>query len=151
MSSAALLVLRIVLGLMVLGALGFQVVLIAGAFLAGPEPLRPMNPFVLAGVLVLVLASMQLIGISFARLLGALRDGPTVSSLRQLDLITLGFAICAVMFFVIAVLGALNNRMVPGDEIAPGVVAIICAISGALGATAGLVATTRRLLGRAIA
>jgi hypothetical protein len=59
-------------------------------------------------------------------------------------------ATASVLVFGIAVLAAYSNRTTPGDEVAPGVVGLICGVSLVIGGVALIVLVLRVLLAQAV-
>ena len=144
--------LRAVIAIALLGSLAVQGLMI-------PLALRDMDGTrteirVAFAVLVLVgVLGLQLIGVSTWRLLTMVRRGTVFSfgAFRHVDRIIAAISVGAVVVFGFAVLGAYSNRTNPGDEVAPGLVGMVCVLALVVGGVALLVYVLRTLLTQAVA
>ena len=108
----------------------------------------PLVGLVLVGVL-----ALQVIGVCTWRLLTMVRRGTVFSfgAFRYVDLVIGAIATGAGVLFGFAVLAAYTNRTTPGDEIAPGLVGLVCGLSLVVAGVALLVLVMRTLLAQAVA
>ncbi|WP_110207092.1 DUF2975 domain-containing protein [Nocardioides daejeonensis] len=144
--------LRAVIAIALLGSLAVQGLMI-------PLALRDMDGTrteirVAFAVLVFVgVLGLQLIGVSTWRLLTMVRRGTVFSfgAFRYVDRIIAAISVGAVVVFGFAVLGAYSNRTNPGDEVAPGLVGMVCVLALVVGGVALLVYVLRTLLTQAVA
>jgi predicted PurR-regulated permease PerM len=81
------------------------------------------------------------------------RAGTVFSSaaFRYVDTVIASIAAASVLTFATAVVAAHSNRTTPGDEVAPGLVAIICGASLVVAGVALIVLVLRTLLAQAVA
>jgi len=96
---------------------------------------------------------MQVTGVCIWRLLTMVRRGSVFShaAFRYVDIVVGAIATASVLTFGIAVVGAYSNRTNPGDEVAPGAVAMICGAALVVAGVALLVLVLRTLLAQAVA
>jgi hypothetical protein len=73
------------------------------------------------------------------------------AAFRYVDIVTGAIATASVLTFAIAVVAAHSNKTTPGDEVAPGVVALICGVSLVVAGVALIVLVLRTLLAQAVA
>jgi hypothetical protein len=145
-------VLRVVIALAFLGSLVVQTVLVPLLWLdldGAPGGVRlPVIVVVVLGV-----ATMQVTGVCIWRLLTMVRRGTVFSpaSFRYVDTVIGAIATASVLTFALAVLAARSNRTTAGDEVAPGVVALICGASLVIAGVALIVLVLRLLLVQAVA
>ena len=107
----------------------------------------------LVAIVVLAVVALQVIGVCVWRLLTLVRRGSVFSStaFRYVDVIIGAIAAGAVLVFGIGVVAAHANRTSAGDEVAPGLVAMVCGASMVVGGVALLVFVLRTLLAQAVA
>ncbi|WP_207841927.1 DUF2975 domain-containing protein [Williamsia soli] len=107
----------------------------------------------LAVIGVLGVASLQVIAICIWRLLTMIRRGTVFShaSFRYVDGVIGAITAGAVMIFAIAVVARFANHSSPGDEVAPGLVGLICGAALVVGGVALVVYVLRALLAQAVA
>jgi hypothetical protein len=151
MGTLAVLALRVVITLALLGSLVVQGVL-------APLMWRDMDDapdgvrLPLIAIVVLIVATMQVTAVCIWRLLTMVRRGTVFShaAFRYVDTVIGAIATASVLVFGIAVLAAYSNRTTPGDEVAPGVVGLICGVSLVIGGVALIVLVLRVLLAQAV-
>lgn len=105
----------------------------------------------LAVIGILGVLALQVIGVCILRLLGLVRRGRVFSprAFRYVDVITASLGAGALLVLSIAVVGAIANRTTPGDEVAPGLVGLICGIALVIAGVALVVHVQRQLLAQA--
>jgi hypothetical protein len=144
--------LRTVIAVAFLGSLVVQTVLVPLLWLdldGAPGGVRlPIVVVVFLGVV-----TMQVTGVCIWRLLTMVRRGTVFSpaSFRYVDTVIGAIAAASVLIFAIAVLAARSNRTTAGDEVAPGVVALVCGASLVIAGVALVVLVLRMLLAQAVA
>lgn len=152
MGHSAVLALRAVIAVAFAGSLTIQA-------LIAPLAWRDLDDadagvrVVLIAILVLGVLTMQVTGVCIWRLLTMVRRGSVFShaAFRYVDIVIGAIATASVLTFGIAVVGAYSNRTNPGDEVAPGVVAMICGAALVVAGVALLVLVLRTLLAQAVA
>jgi hypothetical protein len=104
-------------------------------------------------IVVLGVASMQVIGVCVWRLLTMVRTGTVFSpaAFRYVDVVIGAIAAGSVLTLGLAVVAAYSNRTTPGDVVAPGVVGLICGAALVGAGVALLVLVLRVLLVQAVA
>jgi hypothetical protein len=152
MGKWAVLALRVVIATALVGSLVVQLVMVPLLWLdmdAAPAGVRV--PFV--AIVVLGIVTMQVTAICIWRLLTMVRQGTVFShvAFRYVDITIGAIATASVLTFGIAVVAAYSNRTTPGDEVAPGVVALICGASLVVAGVALIVLVLRMLLVQAVA
>lgn len=108
----------------------------------------PLLLIVLLGV-----GTLQVTGVCIWRLLTMVRRGTVFSSaaFRYVDAVIAAIASGAVLVLGIAVVAAYANRTSEGDEVAPGLVALVCGAALVVGGVALVVLVLRALLAQAVA
>jgi len=152
MGTWALLALRVVIATALLGSLVVQLVLVPLLWVDMEEaPTGVRGPFVV--IVVLGIVTMQVTAICIWRLLTMVRRGTVFShaAFRYVNIIIGAVAAASVLTFGVAVLAAYSNRTTPGDEVAPGLVGLICGAALVIGGVALLVFVLRMLLAQAVA
>ena len=152
MSQLAVIALRTVIAIALAGSLVVQGVLLPLTWL----DLDQARPGVRVAVVVLVLllvVTMQVTAVCIWRLLTMVRRGTVFSpaAFRYVDVVIGAIAAAAAFILGIAVVAAYSNRTTPGDEVAPGVVGLICGASLVAGGVALIVLVLRMLLAQAVA
>ncbi|MCB8955915.1 MAG: DUF2975 domain-containing protein [Nocardioides sp.] len=152
MSQLAVIALRTVIAIALAGSLVVQGVLLPLTWL----DLDQARPGVRVAVVVLVLllvVTMQVTAVCIWRLLTMVRRGTVFSpaAFRYVDVVIGAIAAAAACVLGIAVVAAYSNRTTPGDEVAPGVVGLICGASLVAGGVALIVLVLRMLLAQAVA
>ena len=104
-------------------------------------------------IVVLGVATMQVIGVCIWRLLTMVRKGTVFSpaSFRYVDIVIGAIAAAAVLTLGLAVVAAYSNRATPGDVVAPGIVGLICGAALVTAGVALVVLVLRLLLAQAVA
>jgi hypothetical protein len=151
MGNLAVLALRVVIAIALAGSLLVQFVLTPLIWQdMDSAPTEVRVPFVV--IVVLGVATMQVTAICIWRLLTMVRRGTVFShaAFRYVDIVIGAIVAAAVLTFGIAVVAAYGNRTTPGDEVAPGMVALICGASLVLAGVALIVLVLRMLLVQAV-
>lgn len=152
MSSWAVRALRMVIAIALVGSLVVQLVLVPLLWLDlddAPEAVRV--PLVVIGVL--GVGTLQVTGVCIWRLLTMVGRGTVFSpaAFRYVDIVIGAIATGAVLMFGVAVVARFSNRSTPGDEVAPGVVGLICGLALVIAGVALVVYVLRMLLVQAVA
>jgi Protein of unknown function (DUF2975) len=148
----AVLALRIVIALALLGSLVVQAVLVPLIWIDLDDADASVRvPFVV--ILVLGVLTMQVTAVCIWKLLTMVRRGTVFShaAFRYVDVVIGAIASAAVLVFGIACVAAYSNRTSPGDEVAPGLVGLICGAALVVGGVALIVLVLRFLLAQAVA
>lgn len=151
MRAALPLLLRIVVGLCLLGSLVVQLGLLPMVWLElGTEP--PWFRIPLVTILVLGIVCLQVVGVCVWQLLTVLRQGRmfTRAPFRYINAMIAALGSLSVLILGIAVVARFANHATPGDEIAPGLVALICGASLVAAGVSLLVAVQRSVLAQAV-
>jgi membrane protease YdiL (CAAX protease family) len=152
MGNVAVLALRAVIALAFAGSLAVQLILVTLLWLDltdAPGTVRvPLVVIVLLGIV-----TMQVTGVCIWRLLTMVRRGTVFShaAFRYVDVVIGAIACASLLTFGIAAVAAHSNRTTPGDEVAPGVVALICGVALVVAGVALIVFVLRMLLVQAVA
>jgi hypothetical protein len=144
--------LRVVIGIAVVGSLVVQAAIVASLWWDTDEdPTWITVALVIIGVL--GVATLQVIAACVWRLLTMVGRGTVFShaSFRFVDVIIGAIGAAALLTFSIAVVARFANHATPGDEVAPGLVALICGFSLVIAGVALLVYVMRTLLAQAVA
>ena len=147
-------ILRVIIWICLAGSVVMQlgfVPLAAWELLDSGAPLGVVVAF--GGILVLGVLGLQVVGVSILRLLTLVRRGRVFSprSFRHVDRIVRAVAGEAVLVFGLALVGAVVNRMTPGDELAPGLIGMICGAALVVAGVALVIHVQRQLLAQAVA
>jgi hypothetical protein len=148
----AVLALRIVIALAFLGSLVVQAVLVPLIWIDMDDADTSVRvPFVV--ILVLGVLTMQVTAVCIWKLLTMVRRGTVFShaAFRYVDVVIGAIASAAVLVFGIACVAAYSNRIHPDDEVAPGLVGLICGAALVVGGVALIVLVLRYLLAQAVA
>ena len=145
MDKLAILALRIVIALCLIGSLFVQVVIVPLLWL-DLEDVELWARISLVVIIVLGIVTMQVTAVCVWQLLSMVRKGSVFShgAFRYVDVIFGAVAAASVLVFVLAVL------LAPGGT-APGIVGLICGISLAIAGAALVVLVLRMLLTQALA
>lgn len=113
---------------------------------------RPDLGAPLVAIVVLGVLTIQVTAVCIWRLLTMVRRGTVFSlaAFRYVDVV-IGAIAAAALTFGIAAVAVYANRTTPGDEIAPGLVAMICGAALLIGGVALIVLVLRMLLAQAVA
>lgn len=144
--------LRVVIALALLGSLVVQGLMVPLIWL----DLDDARSTVRVGVVVLVVVgvlALQVIGVCVWRLLSMVRSGTVFShaSFKYVDVVIGAIVTGALVVLGFAVLAAWSNRTTPGDEVAPGLVGLVCGLALVAGGVALVVYVMRTLLAQAVA
>lgn len=144
--------LRVVIGLALLGSLVVQGLMVPLIWLDLDDARSTVRVGVVALVVVGVLA-LQVIGVCIWRLLTMVRRGTVFShaSFKYVDVVIGAIVTGALVVLGFAVLAAWSNRTTPGDEVAPGLVGLVCGLALVAGGVALVVWVMRTLLAQAVA
>lgn len=147
----AITALRVVLVMALAGAVVVQVVLLPLMWIDLDKEL-PGTRVAIVGIGLLGVGCFEVIGLSVWRLLTLVRRGTVFSAaaFRYVDRVIGAIAVGAVLIFGIAVVARFANRATPGDEVPPGVVALICGMALVAGGFSLLVYVLRQLLVQAM-
>ena len=152
MGKWAVLGLRMVIAIALVGSLVVQVVMMPLLWIDMDD--APAGVRVSLTVIgVLGVACLQVIAVCIWRLLTLIRRGTVFSnaSFRYVDGVIVAIATGAVLMFSVAVVARFANHSTPGDEVAPGIVGLICGLSLVIGGVALVVYVLRALLAQAVA
>lgn len=144
--------LRVVIGIAVVGSVIVQGLMVASLWWDTDEdPTWIAVSLVIIGVLGVV--TLQVTAACIWRLLTMVARGTVFShaSFRFVDVIIGAIAAAAVLTFSVVVVARFANHATPGDEVAPGLVALICGFSLVISGVALLVYVMRALLAQAVA
>jgi small-conductance mechanosensitive channel len=152
MGTIAVNALRVVIVIALAGSLAVQCVitpLIWQDLEEAPPSVRV--PFVV--IIVLGVATMQVTAVCIWRLLTMVRRGTVFSlaAFRYVDIVIGSIATASALTFAVAVVARQSNRATPGDEVAPGLVGLICGVSLVIAGVALIVLVMRQLLAQAVA
>lgn len=152
MGTIAVLALKIVIALVLAGSLVVQGVLVPLLW----QDLDGASAGVRVALVVIVVlgvVTVQVTAVCIWRLLTMVRGGTVFShdAFRYVDVVIGAIATASVLVFGIAVVGAYANRTTPGDEVAPGLVGLICGAALVVAGVALIVLVLRMLLAQAVA
>jgi hypothetical protein len=152
MGNFAVLALRAVIAVALAGSLLVQGV-IAPLLWQDLEAARADVRIPLVVIVILGVLTMQVTAVCIWRLLTMVRRGTVFSlaAFRYVDTVIGAIAAASVLTLGIAVVAAHSNRTTPGDEVAPGLVAMICGASLVIAGVALIVLVLRMLLAQAVA
>ena len=104
-------------------------------------------------IVVLGVVTMQVTAVCVWRLLTLVRRGTVFSraAFRYVDVVIGAIGSASVLTFAVAAVAAYSNRTTPGDEVAPGVVGLICGAALVVAGVALIVLVLRMLLAQAVA
>ncbi len=152
MSTWVIRTLRVVIGIALTGSLVVQAAIVALLWWDTDEdPTWTSVSLVVIGVL--GVAALQVIGVCIWRLLTMVGHGTVFShaSFRFVDLTIGAIGAAAVLTLSIAVVARFANHAAPGDEVAPGLVGLICGLALVIAGVALVVYVMRTLLVQAVA
>jgi hypothetical protein len=152
MGNLAILALRGVISIAMVGSVLVQCVL-APLMWQDLDDARPGVRIPLVVIFVLVIACMQVCAVCIWRLLTMVRKGTVFSpaAFRFVDVIVGAVLTASALTLGVAVVAAINNRTTPGDEVAPGVVGLICGLALVIAGVALVILVQRALLAQAVA
>lgn len=152
MSTWAIRALRAVIVVALAGSAVVQGLVVASLWW-GTE--RAPDGFAIAFVTIAVLgiATLQVIAVSVWRLLTMVGHGTVFSfaAFRHVNVIIAALSAAAGLMFSVAVVARFANHAHPEDEVAPGLVALVCGFALVIGGVALLVYVLRSLLAQAVA
>lgn len=142
--------LRVVIGIALTGSVIVQAAIVA-AHWSNPQPTGVAVSLSVIGVL--GVATLQIIALCIWRLLTMVGHGTVFShaAFRYVDLVIKAIGAAAVLTFSIAVVARFANHAVPGDEVAPGLVGLLCGVALVIAGVALVVYVMRTLLVQAVA
>lgn len=152
MSGWAVRVLRVVIAIALVGSLVVQGGMVALPWLDTDRPPTGIGvSLVVIGVLGVL--TLQLVAVCIWRLLDMVGRGTVFShaAFRYVDIVIGAFATAAVLVFSVAVVARFANHATPGDEVAPGLVGLVCGFALVVGGVALVVYVLRMLLAQAVA
>lgn len=152
MSIYAVTALRVVIAVALVGSLAVQVLMVPLVWVDMEDARLDIRiPF--AVLVVVGVACLQVVGVCTWRLLTMVRQGTVFSfaAFRFVDLMIGAIAVAAAVVLGFAVLASYSNRTSPGDEVAPGLVGLVCGLALVVGGVALLVYVMRSLLAQAVA
>ncbi len=98
-------------------------------------------------------ATLQVVGVCIWRLLTMVRQGTVFShaAFRYVDAVIAAIGTASLLVLGIAVVARFANHATPGDEVAPGLVALVCGLALVVAGVALVVYVMRALLAQAVA
>lgn len=152
MSAWVIRTLRVVIGVALIGSVIVQGAIVALLWWDTDEELTGIG-VALAVIGVLGVATLQVIAVCVWRLLTMVGRGTVFShaAFRFVDLIIGAIGAAAALTLSVAVVARFANHAVPGDEVAPGLVGLICGFALVIAGVALLVYVMRTLLAQAVA
>jgi hypothetical protein len=107
----------------------------------------------LAVIGVLGVVMLQVVAVSIWKLVTMASQGTVFShaAFRHVDRVIGAISVGAVLVFAVAVVARFANRATPGDEVAPGLVGLICGLALVAAGVALVVYVMRTLLAQAVA
>lgn len=152
MSRYAIRGLRAVIAVALAGSVGVQAGMVALLWLDTDDgPTRIGISLVVIGVLGVL--SLQVVAVCIWRLLTMVGRGTVFShqAFRYVDLVVGAIGALSVLIVAVAVVARFANHATPGDEVAPGLVGLICGLALVAGGVAMVVRVMRALLAQAVA
>ena len=151
MGTLTVFALRVVIAIALAGSLGVQG-LIAPLLWQDLEDAQTGVRVALVAIVVLGVGTLQVTGVCIWRLLSMVRRGTVFShdAFRYVDVVIGAIATASVLVFGIAVVAAHVNRTTPGDEVAPGLVGMVCGAALVVAGVALIVLVLRMLLVKAV-
>lgn len=152
MGKVTITVLRVIIAIALLGSLAVQLVIVPLLWL-DMDGGRPDIGIPILAIVVLSVATLQVTAVCIWKLLTRVRRDTVFSrdSFRYVDTVIGAIAAASMLTFCLAVVGAYANRTTPGDELAPGLVGLICGASLVIAGVALVVYVMRQLLAQAVA
>lgn len=145
--------LRVVIAIALAGSLVVQLVMVASLWMSTGDTGRDGVMVSLVVIGVLAVGTLQVIAVCIWRLLTMVGCGTVFSrkSFRYVDAVIGAIATAAVLVIGVAVVARFANHATPGDEVAPGMVGLICGLALVVGGVALVVYVLRMLLAQAVA
>lgn len=144
-------VLRIVIVVALTGSVIVQAAMVALLWLDTDE--APTGVDVALTVIGIAgVATLQVVAISIWRLLTMARRGTVFSpaAFRYVDVVIAAIGVASVLVLAVAVVARFANHATPGDEVAPGLVGLICGLALVVAGVALVVYVMRSLLVQAV-
>lgn len=144
-------ILRVVIAIALVGSVVVQVAIVAFLWVGTDQEPRAFE-FSLVGICVLGVVMLQVVGVCIWKLLTMVKAGTVFSTaaFKYVDTVIAAIGVGAVLTFTIAVVARFANHAAPGDEIAPGLVALICGFALVAAGVAMVVYVMRSLLAQAV-
>lgn len=144
-------VLRIVIVVALVGSVVVQAAMVALLWLDTDEAPTGVD-VALTTIGVAGVATLQVVGVCIWRLLTMVRRGTVFSpaAFRYVDLVIAALGTASVLVFAIAVVARFANHATPGDEVAPGLVGLVCGLALVVAGVALVVYVMRSLLAQAV-
>lgn len=145
-------VVKTVIGISLVGSVLVQV----GMIVLGWHSLEQSPAWLgvaLATIGVLGVGTLQVVGLNIWKLLTMVHSGTVFSqaAFRYVDRVIGAIGAAAMLTFSIAVVGRFANHAVEGDEVAPGMIGLICGLALVVAGVALVVYVMRALLSQAVA
>ncbi|GAA1748096.1 DUF2975 domain-containing protein [Aeromicrobium alkaliterrae] len=152
MSAWVITVLRGVIALALVGSVAVQAGLVAALWL-GTTAAPTGTDVALTVIGVAGVATLQVVAVGIWRLLTMVRRGTVFShaAFRYVDLVIGALGTASVLVLAIAVVARFANHATPGDEVAPGLVGLVCGFALVVAGVALVVYVMRTLLVQAVA
>ncbi|WP_370615469.1 DUF2975 domain-containing protein [Mumia sp. Pv 4-285] len=144
--------LQVIIAVALAGSLFVQCVLVPLIWI-DMDDARPVIRIPFVVIVVAGIATLQVTAVCIWKLLTMVRRGTVFShaAFRYVDIIIGAIATASVLTFAVGVLAAYSNRTSPGDQVAPGLVGLVCGIALVVAGVAVLVLVMRTLLAQAVA
>lgn len=152
MSSWIIRALRVVIAIALTGSLVVQAGMVALLWLdTNEKPTGIGTSLVVIGVLGVL--TLQVVAVCIWRLLTMVGRGTVFShqAFRYVDIVIVAIGASSVLIVAIAVVARFANHATPGDEVAPGLVGLICGFALVAAGVALVVYVMRTLLAQAVA
>lgn len=143
--------LRIVIVIALTGSVVVQVAMVALLWL-DTDRVPTATDVALTSIGVAGVATLQVVAVCIWRLLTMVRRGTVFSpaAFRYVDLVIAAIGTASVLVFAVAVVARFANHATPGDEVAPGLVGLICGLALVVAGVALVVYVMRTLLAQAV-
>jgi len=144
-------VLRVVIGIALAGSVVVQAAMVALLWLDSDEAPTGID-VALTSIGVAGIVTLQVVAVCIWRLLTMVRRGTVFSpaAFRYVDLVIAAIGTASVLVFAVAVVARFANHATPGDEVAPGLVGLICGLALVVAGVALVVYVMRTLLAQAV-
>ena len=144
-------VLRIVIAIALVGSVVVQAAMVALLWLDTDETPTGID-IALTSIGVAGVATLQVVAVSIWRLLTMVRRGTVFSpaAFRYVDRVIAAIGTASVLVLAVAVVARFANHATPGDEVAPGLVGLICGLALVVAGVALVVYVMRSLLVQAV-
>lgn len=144
-------VLRVVIVIALIGSVVVQAAMVALLWLDTDEAPTGID-VALTAIGVSGVVTLQVVAVSIWRLLTMVRRGTVFSpaAFRYVDRVIAAIGTASVLVLAIAVVARFANHATPGDEVAPGLVGLICGLALVVAGVALVVYVMRSLLVQAV-